>query len=204
MLQRAKEITLQGSNGLQSPLDREAIAKEIDQLTEHLVQIANSSVGGRYIFAGQKTFTKPYIDADTPYQGDNNAMTLQIGDGASVPYSMPGGDIFDGAINTLKNISDHMRAGDTASLETDLVDLEQSVDVVLTNQAEVGARYNRVDLVRNRFEDMGLHYAEIFSKYQDADIAETVMNLKMQEAVYRASLASNARIIQPSLLDFLR
>jgi flagellar hook-associated protein 3 FlgL len=45
---------------------------------------------------------------------------------------------------------------------------------------------------------------ELLSKNEDADMAEVIMNLKMEENVYRASLAGGAKIIQPSLVDFLR
>ena len=74
----------------------------------------------------------------------------------------------------------------------------------MAQRAVVGARVNRLELQENRLESTRIDYTELLSKNQDADMAEVIMDLKMQENVYRASLAAGARIIMPSLVDFLR
>ena len=83
-------------------------------------------------------------------------------------------------------------------------DLEAGLDHILSIRAEVGARVNRLELVNNRLEDTHFSYTRLLSETENADIAETIIELKAQENVYLASLGAGARIIQPSLLDFLR
>ena len=63
---------------------------------------------------------------------------------------------------------------------------------------------NRLELVESRLEDMELNYTELLSENEDVDMARLIIDLKNQENVYRASLAAGARIIQPTLVDFLR
>ncbi len=70
--------------------------------------------------------------------------------------------------------------------------------------SEIGVKVNRVELTSNRILDDTLNLKDLLSKNEDADIAEVVMNLKLQEYVYQASLSGGAKIIQPSLVDFLR
>ncbi len=82
--------------------------------------------------------------------------------------------------------------------------LDEMLNRVLTYRSTMGGRVNRLDLNKNRLEDNKLRLETVLSKTEDADIAEEIMELKMQETVQRAALASGARIIQPSLVDFLQ
>lgn len=70
--------------------------------------------------------------------------------------------------------------------------------------SDIGGRYNRVELVDNRISENDLTFSKLLSDAQDADIAEVYMKLKSSEAVYNASLSAGAKVIQPSLVDFLR
>jgi flagellar hook-associated protein 3 FlgL len=67
----------------------------------------------------------------------------------------------------------------------------------------VGGRTNRVAIVRERYSLDDLNYTTRISKIEDADMAEAISNLKTAESVYNAALGAGARVIQPSLLDFL-
>lgn len=71
-------------------------------------------------------------------------------------------------------------------------------------RSEIGVKSNRAELTINRILDDTLNLKGLLSKNEDADIAEVIMKVKMEENVYQASLSTGARIIQPSLIDFLR
>ncbi|SHI62038.1 flagellar hook-associated protein 3 [Geosporobacter subterraneus DSM 17957] len=85
-----------------------------------------------------------------------------------------------------------------------LADLDINMENILAKLSEIGAKTNRLELDQSRLEDNIINYKNLLSKTEDADMAEVIMKLKMEENVYRASLSSGARIIQPSLIDFLR
>jgi len=78
------------------------------------------------------------------------------------------------------------------------------IDNLLAARSTIGAKINRLELQRSRLESTQVSYTSLLAQNEDADIAEVIMNLKMQESVYQASLAAGARIIQPSLVDFLK
>lgn len=69
--------------------------------------------------------------------------------------------------------------------------------------AEVGGKQNRLDLVSSRNEATHIFVNKMLSENEDIDIEEVIVNLSMQETMHRASLAVSAKIIQPSLIDFL-
>ncbi len=85
-----------------------------------------------------------------------------------------------------------------------IANLQRMMDKVLSIRADVGARMNRVELTLNRLDSDNINFTKLMSDNEDMDMAEVIMRLKNEENVYRSSLGGGARIIQPSLIDFLR
>jgi flagellar hook-associated protein 3 FlgL len=223
ILHRARALTVQGANDATGPAGRENIALEIDQLVSAVKQAANTSFGGVYVLAGTETTTRPYdtetIPPDDTYAGNAGIVAREIGPGISIQInSVPddgsatpllgsgGGD--GGLIDTLRNISAHLRGGAAADADalrsTDLAALERNLDGLNTARANVGATVNRLDAADARLGATELAATKLLSEIEDVDFAQAALNLSSQQSVYDAALRTGARIIQPSLLDFLR
>jgi len=82
--------------------------------------------------------------------------------------------------------------------------IQDAQNHLLARTAEIGGRQRRLELIDARFDQDWLNYREMQSNAEDADISEVIMNLRMAETVYQAALSAGARIIQPTLMDFLR
>ncbi len=95
-------------------------------------------------------------------------------------------------------------ASDTSKTDAFLTKLDGHLNRVLTNLSDVGARTNRLELITSRINENNVTYTKLLSDSQDADMSEVIMHLKNSENVYRASLSTGAKVIQPSLIDFLR
>ena len=205
VLQQAREIGINGANGTLEQKQRDSLKAEVDELAEHLVGIANTTIGNRFVFSGYKTTTKPY-DTPTPtYNGDNNYLSVEISKDTSVKYNIPGDAVFNQAFTALNNLKNDLATGDADNLSnTTLDELDNVLDQTLTVRANFGAKAKRLELAVNRFDEMNVNHKQLLSEVEDVDIAKTIMELKTQENVYRTSLASSARIIQPTLIDFLR
>lgn len=100
-------------------------------------------------------------------------------------------------------ISD-LESDNTAGIDSGLSRLQKQAANISAIRAEVGVKTNRAELTINRILDDTLNLKGLLSKNEDADMAEVVMKIKTEENVYVASLSTGARIIQPSLIDFLR
>lgn len=109
-----------------------------------------------------------------------------------------------GLIDFISEIEGYLQADDDEKLTGALEKIDQFINVNLTARAQVGAKVNRMELVQNRIADDKINFTNLQSEIEDADLAEVYMNLLTEENVYRSSLSIGARIIQPSLLDFLR
>nr|WP_276531875.1 flagellin [Brevibacillus invocatus] len=88
--------------------------------------------------------------------------------------------------------------------QTDLGALDRQIDNVLSVRATLGARMNRMELMAQRLSDQNLDITKLKSENEDADAAEVITKLRTQETVYQAALGAGARILQPSLMDYLR
>lgn len=213
VLKRAKELLIQGANDTLGQPSRDAISKELSQLRDQLGTIANASIGGRYIFAGTETDQPPYAegaDGKRTFINENNAkIELELDKGINIPVNVNGTEIFsvpdrqNGVFGLFdRMIEDMDNGGKQASSQ--LGDLEEQIDVVLSVQASLGARSSRIDLISARLDSSETNLKTLMSKNEDADIAQVITELRNQENVHRAALGAGARIIQPSLLDFLR
>lgn len=209
VLQRVRELTVQGANGTNSETDRYAISEEINQLKEHLGEISNSQIAGKYIFAGSDVKTPPYNSGTNEFSNTNTEkLELVVGQNNTVQINVHGTDVFnnDGAGGIFKVLSDivtDFRSANPSSSDH-LTQLDSQLDNVLKERSELGARMNRMELSISRLEGLEVSTTRLLSGEEDVDMAEVITNLKTQENVQRAALSVGARIIQPSLVDFLR
>lgn len=135
----------------------------------------------------------------------NQANSFFSSVGATPPVTTTGdiGDTPD-MVKLFDNVIADMDAGNFKQISDFLDVFDQQISNVLRCRADVGARQNRVDLSIDRMDIDLVNYTDLMSKNEDVDVAETIMNLKNEENVYQASLAGGARIIQQTLVDFLR
>jgi flagellar hook-associated protein 3 FlgL len=95
--------------------------------------------------------------------------------------------------------------GDLEALSKDLLgDMDKHIDNVIRFRSKMGAVYNRLEAAQQRNEAENLNMTELLSKSEDIDIAEKMMEFSMMSTVYQASLSTGAKILQPSLLDYIR
>ena len=72
------------------------------------------------------------------------------------------------------------------------------------SEAQVGAAYNRIDAAERKGSDSLVTLKTALSEVEDTDLPKAMVDLQMHEVAYQAALASTARVMQPSLVDFLR
>lgn len=215
-LQRVRELLVQGGSDTAGAPARDAMADEIDQLTESVKQEADVQYGGRYVFSGTATNTAPYqLGGSDRYQGDGGTITRAIGPQVEIPVNADlhqllgdGTGAADGKLlDTLRNISAHLRSGTQADADalrtTDLQSLDANLDTLDGIRADVGARTNRLSFATSRLSGLQSNATQLLSNTEDADMAQTITQYTTQQAAYNAALRAGANIVQSSLLDFL-
>lgn len=228
IMQRARELTVRGADGTLPDEARKAIADEIEQLIEALLQVADSEHEGRKLFAGFRVnmggsvFT---VEVQTDgkrefrYQGDFGQHVYRIGPQADLVINVLAADaenaqdpstaekgVFLDALNALESIRYNLSgAGDPTEVgSTDLAALDDALDRLISARSVTGARTNRVEMADMRMKEFSINLRELLSKNEDVEIEEKVMELAMQEYAYRVALQVGARVLQPNLADYLR
>ncbi|HOO64088.1 MAG TPA: flagellin, partial [Synergistaceae bacterium] len=104
----------------------------------------------------------------------------------------------------LDNLASAVRAEDREGISESLLgDIDTYMNTLLKCRAETGALVKRYDTSQNRLTQNNTATEELRSSVADTDLAEAATRFNMAQAVYQASLAVIARIVQPTLVDFL-
>ena len=213
---KIKELTVQANNDTLGRSERETIANELDELTESVLQYANTENNGRYIFSGTKTLTAAYTATrdssgnilSVSYNGNNEEIKYQIGANSFIQVNLPGGKLFQDnkTFSTLISLRDALKATtfDSSAFSNLRTTLETATDALSTEITKNGAKANRLDLTTYSLESSQTTLKELISNTEDADVASLIMDLKHQESVLQSSLKTGAMVIQQTLLDFLR
>jgi flagellar hook-associated protein 3 FlgL len=93
ILSKAKELAVGQASTLYGPEIRQGVSKEIHQLRQQILSIANKRIGNRYLFSGQKVLTRPF-DQNGQYQGDKNKINIEINKDVYVPININGDELF--------------------------------------------------------------------------------------------------------------
>lgn len=223
VMQRLRELTVQASTGSNPQSALDSINQEVKELKEQLVDIANSKLNGKYIFNGQTYDVKPYDftknadgSSDTKNAAsvitDTGFINFSVGEGVQMPINITGNEVFgtpeeadtDHLFTIINRLSTALEEGDITEVSSQLDNIDSRMEKVLRLRSEVGAKTNRVELMQSRLGDLKVNLTDLQSKTEDADYAELVMQSKIQENIYNASLSAGAKIIQPTLVDFIR
>jgi len=205
---RARDLALQGANeGGMGATAREALAAEVDQLRGGLIDTANTNYLGRPVFGGVTAGPKAY-DAAGAYIGTPGAVNRTISEGSSIRVDVDGQAAFgatgSSVFDHLDALATALRAGDQAGISASISALDADRDRITTTQTEVGSRQIRVEGAIQAAQDNELRLSTSLSNVENADLPKVIVDLRMQEVAYQASLAATGRVMQPSLLDFLR
>lgn len=205
---RAKNLGIQAVNAVSmNPAARDALATEIDQLREQLISEANTTYLGRPVFGGVVPGTTAY-DASGSFVGVAGTVQRAVAPGTKVQVNVNGPDAFGPAgasvMDNLADLSNAIRSGDVAGIQTQLANLDVAHTRVTSTLADVGTKYNRLDRAVQGAQDNVLSLTGSLSEIENVDLAKATLDLGMYEVAYKAGLSATARLVQPSLADFLR
>lgn|SRR5690606_2159289 len=201
-LQRLRELAVQASNDTYDTGERHNIMEEVEQLKTHLIDIGNTKVNGKYIFNGTKTDVKPIGD---DYPTDTTDVHIEVSNGIKIKVNVNADEVFGAeAFGNVDSFITALESGDQGEIEKSIALLDENINNVLNARADLGARMNRLELIEHRLGSQEISATEMMSNNEDIDYEEVITQLITQESVHRAALSAGSRIIQPTLLDFLR
>lgn len=208
MLTQARTLAVQAANGTLTSDERQAIATNVGQLLQQAVQNANATYGGRYVLAGFKTNTAPFTltPSGVQYNGDSGQMMREISAGQTMQINTPGSSSALGAtFNAMYQLQQDLQNNNATAIGgADLAAIDGANDQMLVAQAGVGASINRIQGDQNTLQTTQDSLTGQISTLVDANMAQAAVNFSTYQATYQAALSAASKIIQPSLLEFLK
>lgn len=206
-LRRAGELALQGANASVPGTATKALAEELAQIREGLLAQANTTYLDRPIFGGV-TAGNAAFDATGAYVGVDAPVLRAVADGVKVRVDISGTDVVGPTGNNmftdLAALETALRNDDKAGIRAGIAAISTRQKALTSAQAQIGAAYNRIDAAERKSADALVTLKTALSEVEDTDLPKAMVDLQMHEVAYQAALASTARVMQPSLVDFLR
>jgi flagellar hook-associated protein 3 FlgL len=214
-VERASTLAQQGASETYNQSQLDNIAVEVNQILESLVSSGNHQTNGRYIFGGTRTTSQPFVVTrnaageitGVSYAGNDQHTQVAISDGVQINTNETGKDVFlskQDVFQTMIELRDSLRSGDRATIRNATMGkLEDIGQQFLQSESRVGSIENRIERTTDDLGNFSVEYESLLSDTIDADYAETVISLNAQSNAYEAALNAAARVIQPSLLDFI-
>lgn len=144
-------------------------------------------------------------------------MSTEISQGVTMEYNVSASDVLMfksdkgkniNVMELLSNITSNLESADETESSKitgeNLDDLTAAMSNLTKIMSEVGAKQNRMESAKSKNQDENFNMTELLSKTEDIDITEKLMQYSMMQTVYMASLQTSSKIIQPSLIDFLK
>ena len=215
---RARSLAVKGANGALDKQDRKAIAGQIEQILQELLSTANQKFGNRYLFGGTETRKPPYQAVD----GSNERLSgiipnfaepltvieLLAEEGERVKISFAASDVFDlGDGETLFTILFELRDALDDNSETftgaAITKLDDALEKLNAVSAMLGARVNSIESMLGRITDQQINLNDRINDLGAVDIVEAITRLSENQVSYEMALRMSAKVIQPSLVNFV-
>jgi flagellar hook-associated protein 3 FlgL len=217
ILIRVRDLTVQGANGAMSATAKEAIAVELEGLKAELLTQANTTYVGRSVFAGNSDAPAAFVaDASGAYSYTgvsgtgvaNSPVERRISADTTVRVDGDGAAIFGyGTASVFKLLDDVVASlrGDSATPVSDhLGNIDTRMSTMTSEWATIGARQVQVERAQETLlSKIGALETQRVG-LEDVDLTQIVLELQLQQVSYQSALAVTAKVLQPTLMDFLR
>jgi len=206
---RLQELVTDAANDSKTSDDRKKIQVEITQMRQQIQDLGNTKVGDKYIFSGTNTLT-PLHDENgfaepSAYPGLTKDVKIEVYDGVELKVNTNGHELFKEIDEMLANIEKSLGDGSEGPVISGyLTEISNIQNSVLEKRADIGARQNRVEMMDNRLASQEIIATKRMSENEDIDYEEAITDMVTQESIHNAALSIGSKIIQATLVDFLR
>jgi len=214
-VQKAIAVARDNTPGTGDSASWQAAAADVDNIRTQVLSLANTKIGGTFIFGGRQTDTAPFVHNlatdQITYVGDNSANAdrrIAIGESAEITIKANGEEIFNGAQDVflaLKDLKDELNqpVPDATVIKGIQGRLEQAALQIEKIRGLGSTTFKRLEVTESQLDQFMVNYEKLISDTESADIAQAILELQSQETAYQTSLGVAAQTIQKTLLDYL-
>lgn len=215
LVEQAQTLGAQGQSGLATATTRQTVANQLGTVLQQLTSIANTRVGGRYIFAGDSDQTQPYtVDVTqtvpvSAYAGSPSTRQVQSADGSQFSVAKTAQDIFDNPDPTLSvfqsvnNLRNAILGGDQTAISAALGSVGSANTYINQQLAYYGNVQNQVTNATEFGASYETQLTTQISGIQDADLTQAIADFTSANAQIQATLTAQSKVPRQSLFSYL-
>jgi flagellar hook-associated protein 3 FlgL len=212
-LNQAISLGVQGANGGVSSADQQAIALQVQSIQSQIVQLANTSYQGSFLFGGTATQSSPFaLDSTQPsgvlYSGNGGVNNVEIAPGSSIQVNLPGSQVFQGTggnvMGSLQQLVTALQSGNTTNIGTATTQVSGALNYLSQQRVFYGSAVSQLNSNQSFLQQEQVSLQTQENTLVGADMATAATNLSQAQAAQSATLAALAQIIPQSLLNYLK
>jgi flagellar hook-associated protein 3 FlgL len=203
LVSESRTLAVRMASATSNSDQRSAAANNVQNILEEVVSLGNTQVSGKYIFSGSRTGTTAF-DNDGTYNGNSSAFLVKVGRSSTVAVGTDGQEVFGTVFSSLQDLKTGLENNNVDLIANAMDKLSDDFSQLSSQQSEIGSKTLRMEIKEKIFLDLQLTSTERLSAIEDADMAEAITHLQSQELIYKAALTSSAKIMNLSLVDFVR
>jgi flagellar hook-associated protein 3 FlgL len=212
-LNQAISLGTEGSNGTLTLAQQQALAQQVQGIQSQMLQYANTSYEGSYIFGGTETTKPPFVAdvtqvAGVSYQGNAGVNQVEIANGRSIQTNLPGSQIFLGSggnvMASLQQLVNALSSGNTSAIGTATTAISASLNYVSTQRVFYGSALDQMNSNQSYLQTEEVNLQTQDSGLVAADMTAVATDLSQATTTHDAALAALAKVIPNSLLNYLQ
>ncbi|HWD41126.1 MAG TPA: flagellar hook-associated protein FlgL [Fimbriimonas sp.] len=208
IMQSAYQLALQGTSGTIDDTTRQGLVSQVQDLEKQLITAGNAQgTNGQYLFAGQKTDTKPFsldIDGSLKYSGDDNSIEVPAGPSDTITVNTAGQPLISDAFAALKSLENNLSSNDLQAVsDNDLANLKDSQSAISLAQGSVGSKAQKVMSLTSNNARRITDLTSQISNLKEVNLAQAATNYAQAQNAYQAALTVVSRVSSLSLMNFL-
>jgi flagellar hook-associated protein 3 FlgL len=210
--QQAQAIALNLGDGTQSAEMRNTLESEVGLLLDQAVSLGNTQLAGKFIFAGYNTGTQPFTKTQiggsdaVQYHGDDNDFQIQVGPQESLEIGKNGQGLFidSNFFDSLIRLKEAIESNDPTAIQQEATRLQGVEDFFSAQVSDIGIRQSRILEKQDILKGLKLNFQNQIDDLENADMAQAILEVQERQNAYEVALAASSKIMEVSLLDYLR
>jgi flagellar hook-associated protein 3 FlgL len=212
-LQQAISLGVEAANSTVNAADQQAIAVQVQGIQSQLLNLANLSYQGNYVFAGTATQTAPYVlDPNSPsgvsYVGNSDVNSVTIGNNYSLQANLPGSELFSSTGNdmfqAIQDLITGLQNGDTTAISTAVGEITNASNYIDSQRFFYGNTIDQLNSQQTYLNSQTTQLAEQQNTLGAADLPSVISNLESEQVSRQATLEAMANTLQTDLFNYLR
>jgi flagellar hook-associated protein 3 FlgL len=211
-LQQAISLGVEGANGTLNSANQQAIAVQVQGIQSQLVNLANLSYQGNYVFAGTATQTAPYVldptaSSGVNYVGNSGVNSITLGNNYSVETNLPGSELFSSPGNdvfqAIQDLINGLQSGNTTTISAAVGEVTNASNYIDQQRVFYGNTISQLNSQQTYLHSETTQLAQQANTVGAADLPSTISNLETAEVSRQATLEAMSDTLQTNLFSYL-